>query len=70
MDHPDKSVNISWAHAGEVQNLPEQVISVVVTDEENEPAGLLEKWGADAWIYADADSLMAGEPEPPDDESY
>jgi len=58
MDHPDKPAAVSTARAGEVQDEPEQVISVVVTDEEDEPAGVLEKWGADAWIYADADTLQ------------
>ena len=57
MDHPDKPNERSRSQAGEVQNGPEQVIAVVVTDEDNEPAGVLEKWSADAWIYADADSL-------------
>jgi len=57
MKHPDKPANISVSQAGKVQNVPEKAISVVVTDKENDPAGVLEKWSADAWIYADADSV-------------
>jgi hypothetical protein len=45
------------AISGDLENEPENVIAVVVTDEENEPSGILEKWSSDAWIYADADDL-------------
>lgn len=57
MNHPDKPVNISFSRAGAVQDKPDNILSIVVTDEEDEPAGVLEKWTGDAWIYADADSL-------------
>lgn len=58
MDHPDKPAAVSLALAGEVQNVPEEVISVVVTDEDGEPSGVLEKWSSDAWFYADEDALV------------
>lgn len=57
MDHPDKPAAVSLALAGEVQTEPEKVIAVVLTDEDDDPAGVLEKWSPDAWIYADADAL-------------
>jgi hypothetical protein len=57
MDSPDKPAAVSLALAGEPPEEPEQIIAVVVTDEENDPSGVLEKWGSDCWIYADADSL-------------
>lgn len=57
MDHPDKPAAVSFALAGEVQVEPEKVISVVITDEDDDPVGVLEKWSGEAWIYADADSL-------------
>jgi hypothetical protein len=57
MRGPDEPVDFSFAVAGSIEDEPERVIAVVVTDEENEPAGILEKWSSDAWIYADADSL-------------
>jgi hypothetical protein len=58
VDHPDQPTNISLAHAGEIQAKPEKIISVVVTNKENDPVGVLEKWNADAWIYAKTDSLI------------
>lgn len=58
MDHPDDPVNISFARAGMVQNEPEDIISLVVSNEEDNPVGLLEKWSGDAWIYASTDILV------------
>jgi len=58
VDHPDKPANVSVSRTGEVQNVPERVTAVVVTDKEDDPAGVLEKWSADAWIYAETDSLI------------
>lgn len=57
MNHPDKPVNASFSRAGEVQDKPNEVISIVVTDEDDEPIGLLEKWNGDAWFYVETDSL-------------
>jgi len=70
MNHPDDPVEQSVAGSGDVQNVPDCPISVVVTDAENNPAGLLEKWDTNSWIYASSDCLQALEPEPPDGESY
>jgi hypothetical protein len=58
VDHPDKAAAFSKAPAGEVHDKPAEVISVVVTDEENDPAGLLEKWSGDGWFYAPAEDLV------------
>jgi hypothetical protein len=58
MDHPDKPAAFSRASAGEVHHEPEQVIAVVVTDEDDDPAGVLEKWSGDGWIYAPAEDLV------------
>lgn len=58
MEHPDKRAEVSVSGPGSVQEVPEQVISVVVTDESNEPDGILEKWSSDSWIFADSDTLM------------
>ena len=63
MDHPDKGVNFSYSGPGDIQDVPNKPISVVVTDENNEPAGVLEKWGPEAWFYAEDDSLRCLEPE-------
>lgn len=57
MRHPDKPASISLAISGDLETEPEKVIAVVVTDQENELSGILEKWSSDAWIYADADDL-------------
>jgi hypothetical protein len=57
MDSPDKVAESSTAAAGDVHPKPERPVAVVVTDEDNEPAGVLEKWSSEGWIYADADSL-------------
>lgn len=61
MDHPDDPAPVSRAVAGEVEDKPEKVISLVVTDEDDEPDGLLEHWGSDAWIYADVSCLVSPE---------
>lgn len=58
MDHPDNPSESSCSQAGEIQPSPEKVISFVVTDREDNPSGVLEKWNADAWIYAETDSLI------------
>jgi hypothetical protein len=58
MADPDDPVDYSFAVAGSIEDEPAEVIAVVVTDEDNEPCGVLEKWSANAWIYADADSLV------------
>jgi len=60
MDHPDKPAAFSRASAGEVHDKPEQVmvIAVVVTDEDDDPAGVLEKWSGDGWFYAPAEDLV------------
>lgn len=58
MDHPDKPAAVSTALAGEVQTEPEEVTAVVVSDRDDNPAGVLEKWSDAAWIYADADALQ------------
>lgn len=57
MNHPDKPAAFSVALPGAIQNVPDEVISVVVSDENGDPVGVLEKWYGDAWFYADADSL-------------
>jgi hypothetical protein len=62
MKHPDASVACSIAQSGELANKPETVISIVVTDREDYPCGMLEKWNGSAWIYASADALMSVEP--------
>lgn len=58
MDHPDKPAAFSRASAGEVHDEPEKIISIVVTDEDDDPAGVLEKWSADCWMYAPAEDLV------------
>lgn len=58
MDHPDKPAAYSRAPAGEVRTEPEKVISVVLTDEDNDPAGVLEQWGRESWIFAPAEDLV------------
>jgi hypothetical protein len=58
MDHPDKPTRCSWAGAGEVQTVPDNPTSLVISDQENDPTGLLEQWTADAWIYAETDDLV------------
>lgn len=63
MAHPDEPAKFSFAVSGSVEPRPDRVIAVVVTDEENEPSGILEKWSANAWIFADADSVEPLEPE-------
>jgi len=63
MSHPDKGASYSCAASGKVQKVPKKPISVVVTDKNNEPAGILEKWGSEAWFYAENDSLQFLEPE-------
>jgi len=58
VDHPDRPAGISYSLSGSIADKPNKVISIVVTDQENEPAGILEKWNSEAWIYADAESLL------------
>lgn len=58
MDHPDEPAGISYSPAGLIEDKPEKVISIVVTDQDDDPVGVLEKWSGDAWIYADAESLV------------
>lgn len=58
MDHPDKPAASSRAPAGDVHDDPVKPISLVVTDEDNDPAGVLEKWSSNGWIYASADDLI------------
>lgn len=57
-DHPDKAVSCSVSLSGEVEREPQNQISVVVTNQEGEPCGVLEKWDSEAWIYADKDAVM------------
>jgi hypothetical protein len=57
MDHPDEPARFSYAAAGLLEDEPENIISVVVTDSENKAQGILEKWTGDAWIYAEREAL-------------
>jgi hypothetical protein len=57
MEHPDDHAYVSFSLEGDVVDVPNHVISVVVTDIDGEPAGVLEKWNADAWIWAEDDDL-------------
>jgi hypothetical protein len=63
MPHPDEPVDVSFSVSGSIEDRPARVIAVVVSDEDNEPSGILEKWSKTAWIYADADSVELLEPE-------
>lgn len=58
MHHPDKPATYSRAPAGELAEKPEEVISFVTTDEDDESNGILERWSGDAWFYADDDALI------------
>lgn len=58
MDHPDEPSKFSSAPSGDVQPKPSKIISVVVTDKEQNPVGILEKWSSEAWFYAEEDDLM------------
>lgn len=57
MDHPDFGAESSVAPAGDLEDPPEDVVAAVITDVDDDPAGVLEKWSDSAWIFADADSL-------------
>lgn len=70
MDHPDQPDSSSHARAGEIEDKPDSIIAVVVTDQHGDPAGVLEKWSGDAWIYCDADDVQLLEPEPGPDGHY
>jgi len=59
MKHPDDPVSESLAYGGEIHDEPSKVISVVVTDESDKPAGVLEKWNAAGWIYCPAEDLVS-----------
>lgn len=58
MNHPDQLSCRSFSPSGSIVNSPQTAILLVVTDEEQNPAGLLEKWTSEAWIYASTDSLV------------
>ena len=57
-DHPDKAASSSVSRSGEIEREPQSTVAVVVTNQEDEPCGVLEKWSGDAWIYADEDAVM------------
>lgn len=59
MQGPDDAVSESVAPSGEIHDEPVKVISVVVTDESEKPAGVLEKWSAAGWIYCPAEDLKS-----------
>ena len=57
-DHPNKSASFSVSRSGDVESEPQNVVSVVVTNQDDEACGVLEKWDSEAWMYADKDALM------------
>lgn len=57
-DHPDKPASASISRSGDVEAEPQSAVAVVVTNQEDEPCGVLEKWGSEAWMYADKDALI------------
>lgn len=57
-DHPDKPASCSVSRSGDVEAEPQSAVAVVVTNQEDEACGVLEKWSGDAWIYADKDAVM------------
>jgi hypothetical protein len=59
MQGPDEAVSESLAYGGEIHDEPSKIISVVVTDESDKPAGVLEKWSSAGWIYCPADDLKS-----------
>jgi len=48
----------SISEAGDIAHKPQCVTAVVVTGTKDDPEGVLEDWGGDEWIYADADDLL------------
>ena len=59
MRGPDVPVEQSFALSGDIEKEPNNIIAVVVTDEDDSPAGVLEKWSAGAWIYCEAGDLVS-----------
>lgn len=60
---PTTPVERSRAEPGVIEAEPENLTSVAVRDEHDQPIGILEDWGGEAWIYADVGVLEPLEPE-------
>jgi hypothetical protein len=57
VDDYGDTARFSVSEPGDVISVPDDAISIVIEDQDDEPHGLLEKWGDDAWIYAPVDAL-------------
>jgi hypothetical protein len=59
MRTPTHAVNISWARAGEIADVPANITNVEMA-EDDETIGLLSKWSEAAeWIWADYGSFVS-----------
>lgn len=57
MKHPDEPEKTSVAGSGEVEEKPDDIVATVITDVNDDVAGVLEKWTDEAWIFARAEDL-------------
>lgn len=58
MSHPDESARRSYSPSGVIADQPAEIERVTVEDEDDNPVGLLERWSATEWIYAEFDSFQ------------
>lgn len=61
MEHPDNASRRSYCPAGIVPEKPDDIFSIVLTDQDDEPVGVLEKWSGGMWVWAEVDSLIEAE---------
>jgi len=55
--HPYDPVDQSYCPGGVIEEEPETVVSLAVSDKKDDPVAILERWTSEAWIYAEIDSL-------------